>query len=194
MVPCCRISGGHSPKGGRQQCPAPFPIFANGKIAECQTDDKSIFLLNRTAHSRRRMNTSNLRDCYISATQCRGRLCSHVLFRGAPGVSDTPLRSAMPPIAAVKQTSQEVQVGPMNRHGGAQAKRVLRTAATFIERPSLRKNKRSGLVDRSIAGLSYGTNQKGPDTQRRAAAPSWQAVVLEPAQAGWHRVVQLDRS
>ena len=40
----------------------------------------------------------------------------------------------------------------MNRHG-AQAKRVLRTAATFIERPSLRKNKRNGLADRPIAGL-----------------------------------------
>ena len=47
-----------------------LPIFAIGKIAEVQSDEKSIFLLKQAAHFRQRIIESNLRDRYISCTQC----------------------------------------------------------------------------------------------------------------------------
>jgi hypothetical protein len=50
-----------------------------GKIAELQTDDKRIFLPNRTAHSWHRIITSNLRDGYISVPQCTGNDCGCAL-------------------------------------------------------------------------------------------------------------------
>src|SRR6202035_5875131 len=49
-----------------------LPSFAIWRIAEVQSDDKSIFLPNRTAHFRQRLITSNLRDRHISCTQCPG--------------------------------------------------------------------------------------------------------------------------
>ena len=61
-----------SPQVAHRRSSAILPIFAIGKIAEVQSDEKSIFLLNRTAHFRQRIITSNLRDRYISRTQCPG--------------------------------------------------------------------------------------------------------------------------
>src|SRR5260370_312577 len=61
-----------SPQVAHRRLSAILPIFMNGEIAELQSDEKSIFLLNRTAHFRQRIVASNLRDRYISCTQCPG--------------------------------------------------------------------------------------------------------------------------
>jgi hypothetical protein len=59
-----------SPQVAHWRQSAILPIFVSGKITEFQTDNKSIFLLNRTAYFRQRIIASNLRDRYISSTQC----------------------------------------------------------------------------------------------------------------------------
>jgi hypothetical protein len=61
-----------SPQGAHRRWSAILPIFAIGRIAEVQSDEKSIFPLKRTAHFRQRIITSNLRDRYFSYTQCPG--------------------------------------------------------------------------------------------------------------------------
>ena len=63
------------PQVAHRRQSAILPIFAMGKIAELQTDDKRIFVPNRTAHSWHRIITSNLRDGYISVPQCPGNDC-----------------------------------------------------------------------------------------------------------------------
>src|SRR6185295_17890242 len=55
-----------------RRSPAILPIFAIGKIAEVQSNEKSIFLPNRPPHFRQRTVASNLRDRYVSCTQCAG--------------------------------------------------------------------------------------------------------------------------
>ncbi len=61
-----------SPQGAHRRSSAILPIFAIGRIAEVQSDEKSIFRLKRTAHFRQRIITSNLRDRYIGCAQCPG--------------------------------------------------------------------------------------------------------------------------
>jgi hypothetical protein len=60
------------PQVAHRRSSAIQPIFATGTIAKVQTDEKSIFLLNRTAHFRQRIITPNLRDGHIGGTQCPG--------------------------------------------------------------------------------------------------------------------------
>jgi hypothetical protein len=52
-----------------------LPILSIGTIAEVPSDDKSIFLLKRTAHFRQRIITSKLRDGHIRVAQCPGNDC-----------------------------------------------------------------------------------------------------------------------
>ena len=61
-----------SPQVAHRRSSAILPIFAIASIAEVQSDEKSIFLPNRTAHFRQRIIASNLRDRYIGCTQCPG--------------------------------------------------------------------------------------------------------------------------
>src|SRR3984885_13913790 len=61
-----------SPQVAHRRLSAILPILVSGKIAELQSDEKSIFLLNRTAHFRQRIIASNLRDRYIGRTQRPG--------------------------------------------------------------------------------------------------------------------------
>ena len=60
------------PQVAHRRSSAILPIFAMARIAEVQSDEKSIFPLKRAAHFRQRTITSNLRDGYISCTQCPG--------------------------------------------------------------------------------------------------------------------------
>jgi hypothetical protein len=60
------------PEVAHQRSSAILPVFVIGTIAEVQSDDKSIFPLNRTGHFQRRIITSNLCDGYISVTQYPG--------------------------------------------------------------------------------------------------------------------------
>jgi hypothetical protein len=57
------------PHVAHRRSSAILPILAIGTIAEVQSDGKSIFLLNRTAHFRQRIIASNLRDRYFGRTQ-----------------------------------------------------------------------------------------------------------------------------
>src|SRR5882757_873743 len=61
-----------SPQVAYRSSSAILPVFAIARIAEMQSDEKNIFPPKRTAHFRQRLITSNLRDRYISCTQCPG--------------------------------------------------------------------------------------------------------------------------
>jgi hypothetical protein len=60
-----------SPQGAHRRSSAILPIFAIGRVAEVQSDEKSIFPLKRTAHFRQRIITSNLRDRYTAVRNAR---------------------------------------------------------------------------------------------------------------------------
>src|SRR6476646_6401986 len=70
------------PQIRNRRLPTVLPIFTIGKVAEHETNEKSVFPLNRAGHSRRWIVTSNLGDGHVGFAQhprndCRCALYPH---------------------------------------------------------------------------------------------------------------------